>query len=88
MLFVSIVRCFLLLEVKGVSRQFGMNGETSYHKSNMLKSEALANVEKGRQLIVEQHQNYALQKQILENRKLVLLIIETVMFSTRQGIAL
>lgn len=54
----------------------------------MLKSEALANVEKGRQLIVEQHQNYALQKQILENRKLVLLIIETVMFCSRHRIAL
>lgn len=62
--------------------------ETSYHKGNVIKSGGWQNVDMGHQPSVELLQNSALQNQILENRRSVLPIIETVLFCGRQGIAL
>lgn len=53
-----------------------------------MKSKSWKNIEEGRQPTVEQQQNSALQKQIEENRKILLPIIETIIFCGRQGIAL
>lgn len=68
--------------------QFKYHESTSYHKTNALKASVWSNVEAGNQPSVELLQNTAMQQQILQNRKSILPIIETVIFCGRQGIAL